>query len=86
MKNSTSPCRSGGGRSWSTTAATSSGSAGFVIGERVHRVAGRERLDDLHPQRVVGLGVAVRGQRDGDHDGVRQQPGRGAGGADQADR
>ena len=60
--------------------------AGLVVGERVHRVAGRERLDDLHAQRVVGLGVAVRGQRDGDHDGVRQQPGRGAGGADQADR
>jgi hypothetical protein len=77
VKNSTSPCHHRGDLV---------GQWGFVIGKRVHRVAGRERLDDLHPQRVVGLGVAVRRQRDGDHDGVRQQPRRGAGGADQADR
>ena len=34
---------------------------------------------------MVGLGVAVRGQRDGDHRGVGQVPGRGQRGAEQAD-
>ena len=78
--------RSGGGRSASTIAATSSGrspsssSASASTGSPAGVVA-----HDLDAELVVGVGVAVGGQRDGHHLGVGQVAGRGQGGADQAD-
>ena len=52
----------------------------------MHGVAAGVRRDHLDAQRVVGLGVAAGGERDGDDDGVGQQGGGGEGGADQGDR
>ncbi len=57
-----------------------------VFAQAVDGIALRERLDDAYAERVVRLGVAVRRDRDGDHDRVRQQRRRGPGGADQPDR
>ena len=82
MKNTTSPCSSGPGRSASTTSATSLGQLALA-GDAEH-VAGRVRRDDPLAEQVVGLGVAAGGQRDGHHGARREQRGSRERGPDQA--
>ena len=62
VKNSTRPWRSGAGRSASTMS-SSSASGSPRVDQADDRVAAGVGRDDLHPERVVGLGVAVRGER-----------------------
>ena len=57
-----------------------------VVGQRSHEVAGCVCRQHLDTQRVVGVGVVMGGQRDGDDRGIRQRLGHQAGRADQRHR
>ena len=82
VKKSTSPWSSGAGWSRSTIAAISSGRSP-PVDQAVDRVAGGVRRHHLRAQRVVVVGVAVRGQRDDDDVGALDRGGRHERGPDQ---
>ena len=85
VKNSTRPCSSGSGRSKRDDRGDLAGELA-ALRQAQHRVAVGVVRDHRDAQAVVGVRVAVRGERDRDHGGVGQVRGGGEGRPDQRRR